>query len=84
MLGSLPGWFGGVVLSRKVTQNQCGGLLLEINLFRWVAPHLHPGVVGPSYGTGCMTSQPFAAGRSLSYPYPLAIIDVSWYWGNLP
>jgi hypothetical protein len=27
-----------LVLSRKATQNRCGGLLLEIGLFRWVPP----------------------------------------------
>jgi hypothetical protein len=36
-----------LVLSRKAARNRCGGLLLEISLFRWVAPHLQLGVVGP-------------------------------------
>jgi hypothetical protein len=57
---------------------------LETSLFRWVAPPLQPGVVGPLYSTWCMAPQPFAAGRSHSYPYSHAVIGVSWYWGNLP
>jgi hypothetical protein len=57
MAGRLgPSWVGSVVplvLSHKVMRNRCGGLLLEISWFRWVAP-LQPGVVGHLYGTGCM------------------------------
>jgi hypothetical protein len=40
-----------------------------------VASPLQPRVVGPLYGTRCMAPQPFAAGGSRSYPYPLAVID---------
>jgi hypothetical protein len=35
-------------------------------------------------GTRCVTSLPYAAGGSQLYLYPRAIIDASWYWGNLP
>jgi hypothetical protein len=84
-LGSLPGWFG--FTARLVSQSDVKlmwWVTLEISLFRWVAPPLQPEVVGPLYGTGCMAPQSFAAGRSRSYSYPRVIIDILWYWGNLP
>jgi hypothetical protein len=45
---------GPLILSHKATKNKCGGLLLEISLFSWVAPPLQPGVVEPLYGMGYM------------------------------
>jgi hypothetical protein len=59
-------------------------ITLKIRLFRWVVPPLQPGVVVPLYGTGCMAPQSFAARKSRSYPHTQAVIDVPWYWGNLP
>jgi hypothetical protein len=84
-LGSLLGGFNTV--AHPVSQGDVRSMwwaTIEISLFWWVAPALQLVVVGPLYGTGCMAPQPFAAGRSRSYPYPQAVIGISWYWGNLP
>jgi hypothetical protein len=79
-LGSLPGWFSGA--ARPISQSDVRSMwwvTLEISLFWWVIPPLQPGVVGPLYGTECMASQPFVAGKSRSYPYPRAVIGIPWY-----
>jgi hypothetical protein len=84
-LGSLPGWFGGAAcLASKSDGKSLWRVTLKISLFRWVAPPLQPGVVGPLYSTGCMAPQLFAARLSRTNPHPHAVISVPWYRDNLP
>jgi hypothetical protein len=66
-------------------ENRRRGWSSGLILFRLVAPPLHPRVVGPFPGTGCMVPQPFAAGGNRLCPrFFWAVTGGPRYPGKLP
>jgi hypothetical protein len=69
--GRQDGQTGGEILPAHIYSNEgkrrCG-LLPGLVLFRFVAPPLQPGLVGPYHSMGCVVPHPFAARGNQSYP----------------